>query len=156
MEEKNMKKRIMSSTLILWGLMLFLTGGMFTVSAQAADRTTSYLKEATFVDALKGTNENENSSDLMIALYEKKDSNLIFFNDGFSEGYSTYTKQNVYTKEHGMVDKIIITEGFELISYEKDGIPYLETADGVIYKCKHLTDEEALNAIKELQTQKAN
>lgn len=143
MEEKAMKKRIISTFLVMWGLMLLLAGSIFTVNAKAADRTDTYLKEAKFIDALKGTAEDEETKDLVIALYEKKDSNLIFFSDGFSEGYSTYTKQNVYTKEHGLVEKIIITEGFELISYEKDEIPYLETADGVIYKCRHLTDEEA-------------
>lgn len=137
-----MKKRIVSVLSAIAAVVIALSGSFWGVTAKAADRTATYLKDATFVDALQGTAKDEN--DLTIALYEKKDSNLIYFSDGFSEGYSTYTKETVNTKDYGAVYRITIAEGFKLNYYEKDGTPYLETDEGTVFKCKRLTEDEAL------------
>ena len=137
-----MKKRIVTIASSIAAVLITLTSSFTSVDAQAADRTTNYLKDAKFIEALQGTAKDEN--DLTIVLYEKKDSNLIYFNDGFSEGYSTYTKETMGTKDHGLVEKITIAEGFKLSYYEKDDVSYLETDEGVIFKCKRLTEEEAL------------
>jgi hypothetical protein len=137
-----MKKRIVSIVSSIAAVLIAFTGSFSCVNAQAADRTTTYLKDADFIEALQGTAKDE--SDLTIALYEKKDSNLIYFSDGFSEGYSTYTKETVNVKDIGVVYKISIAEGFKLNYYEKDGTPYLETDEGTVFKCKRLTEEEAL------------
>ena len=137
-----MRKRIVSVMGAIAAVVIALTGSFSGVTAKAADRTTTYLKDATFVDALQGSAKDEN--DLTIALYEKKDSNLIYFSDGFSEGYSTYTKETVNVKDVGLVYRITIAEGFKLSYYEKDGTPYLETDEGTVFKCKRLTEEEAL------------
>jgi hypothetical protein len=137
-----MKKRIVSVVGSIAAVLIALTSGLTSVNAQAADRTVTYLKDATFIDALQGTAKDE--KDLTIALYEKKDSNLIYFSDGFSEGYSTYTKETVNTKDYGAVYRITIAEGFKLNYYEKDGTPYLETDEGTVFKCKRLTEDEAL------------
>ena len=137
-----MRKRIVSVMGAIAAVVIALTGSFSGVTAKAADRATTYLKDATFIEALQGSAKDE--SDITIALYEKKDSNLIYFSDGFSEGYSTYTKETANVKDVGVVYRITIAEGFKLNYYEKDSTPYLETDDGTVFKCKLLTEDEAL------------
>ena len=142
-----MKKSIVTLSGIIMALLLAFSGSIFGVKVYAADKASGYLKDAKFIDALKGSAKDE--SDLVIALYEKKDTNLIFFDDGFSKGYSTFTKKDVYTKDHGLVEKITIDEGFQFSYYEEDGVPYLLSEDGIVYTCKHLTAADVLNLISE-------
>ena len=70
-----MKKRIVSVLSAIAAVVIALSGSFWGVTAKAADRATTYLKDAKFIEAMQGTAKDE--SDITIALYEKKDSNLI-------------------------------------------------------------------------------
>ncbi|WP_029231628.1 hypothetical protein [Butyrivibrio sp. VCB2006] len=138
------------SILLVAGVVMTILCSLSVISpvkAQAADKASAYVKDAEFIDAYQGTANDD--SKIFIALYEKKDNELIFYQDGFSKGFSTYTIKDATAKNIGKVKVISIDEGIKLSLYDKEGENPQIFIEDTAYNCKHLTQSEALKLISE-------
>ena len=130
---------IMMAAMMVFGLVAFI---FFQVTADAADEHYKYIKNATFLGALHG--QNQDDKELVIALYDKNGEKIAYINDGISYVYTSYNEVDSAMKGIGNVEKYTFEGTLVLNFFDLNGVPCLATDDGIIYVCEYLTADDVL------------
>lgn len=133
-----MKKILTIVTGVVLAATIVLASGLAKTNAYAASASQKNLKDATFLGALHG--QNQDDTELILALYEKSGEKIAYVNDGVSEVYTSFTKKDSTMPGIGSVEKYTIGNTLVLNFFVNNGIPCLITEDGtIIYVCEYLT-----------------
>ena len=139
-----MRKVMTIITGVILAAVMFITGGFASSKAYAADDSSRYLKNATFISAVHGQTDNE--AEIVLALYEKDGKDIAYLNDGMEHVFTDFTIKYATVKGIGQVQNITVGKSVVLTYFESNGIPGLIAEDGTVYACEYL-DENTISQL---------
>jgi len=120
-------------------LLFIFSTGLTSGPVFAANESGKYLKDARFLVAVDA--KTDTGKEMVIAMYDKKDKDILYVNDSKNHAYAEYFLDEGYSSDVGKYQDIYVNNE-PLFRFFNEGKKTYLIFDNDIYTCEHLDSYE--------------